>query len=432
MVMTALALAALCLAEGKVHAFVSDADFLLGEGVEVRAQQPDGVQVLVAPQRGGVMWYMPVAALPETKGVAIYYQRVEKTQPVYDDQRVLCLGYLQRGAWSIPSLHDATLPWGGANNVVMRRSPHRPTWGGFNQHQIVRQDGRYRMLYWDQPAEHGDAGAMLAMSDDGVTWQKDSRGTVFTEHNDAFTLLPLQDGYLLYQTMLEDWPEKPYPDNLDKFRRVISWRESKDLVTWSPQQTLLRPDDQDPPETEFYLMKAFPYEGRYLGILMKYFGDPANPGKHSAIIRNELLFSEDARHWERPFRDTDLGFFSFADPFPDDQFLRFASWKDNALVVFNYRPHGVTAVVAPEDGRFVTPPLTLARPVVWMDASHGWIEVTPQTPDGAPLDAAPTRRVETTPDMSLRLEDSLGADGTPYRLAFRMHRARVFAVASND
>ena len=81
-------------------------------------------------------------------------------------QRTLCLGVLRQGKWTLPNLREEAVAWGGPNNVVMRRSSKKPTWGGFNVFQIVRSGGVYQALYWDQPKQ-GPAGALLATSRDG-------------------------------------------------------------------------------------------------------------------------------------------------------------------------------------------------------------------------------------------------------------------------
>lgn len=400
-------------------------------GVELRAQLPESSEALATPEPGASLWYMPVAAVPLDRGTGIYYQRVEKIQPEYLDQRVLCLGYYRDGQWTVPALREEPVPWGGPNNVVLRRSPYTPTWGGFNQHQVVRDGERFRMLYWDQPSEEGLAGGMLAESKDGIGWEKDPRGTVFTEHNDAFTLLRMGDRFLLYQTKLEDWPEKPYPDNLDKKRRVQSLRESKDLVEWTGQDVFLRPDAEDAPETEFYLLRAFPYGGKYFGILMKYFGDPAAPNKHSSILRNELMVSDDARTWRRPFRGTDLGFFSFAEPFMDGGRLCFASWKDGGLRLFKYRPNRLVGVVAEGDGEFVTPPIEgpLEGLTLDADARRGWIEVQLLDAAKTPVPGREPVRLEGVDDEALPLAfPGEGALPTGYRLRLRLHDATVYAT----
>jgi len=258
------------------------------------------------------------------------------------------------------------------------------------------------MLYWDQPAETGQAGAMLATSkDNGVTWEKDPVGAVFTEHNDAFTLLRTDDGHTLYQTMLEDWPDKPFQDNLPKKKRVQSIRHSKDLRTWTPQEVLLRPDKDDVPETEFYLMKAFPYGQGYAGLVMKYFGDPKMPDKHSAILKNELILSRNGKTWQRPFRDFDIGFWCYSHPFPVNDRMHFVIWKDNAMETVSYLPSRMFAAVFDGEGEFTTPPMEIAtnRFLLNADTSHGWLEIEMLDSRGIGV-----KRIEGADDAEILLE----------------------------
>ena len=51
------------------------------------------------------------------------------------------------------------------------------------------------------------------------------------------------------------------------------------------------------PTAEFYLLKVFRYADRYAGLLMKYFADRQAPGRHSAILRTELVLSNDGLAW---------------------------------------------------------------------------------------------------------------------------------------
>ena len=160
-------------------------------------------------------------------------------------------------------------------------------------------------------------------------WEK-LPGAVFTEHNDAFCLARIGSEYVVYQTALEPWPDKPFPDNLDKLKRVITLRTSPDLKTWSRQQPLLAPDAQDARETEFYLFKVFRYGHGYAGLIMKYYADPAKPGKHSAILRHELAVSEDGRPWQRPIATPILASGPTPIRSPIDGRMHFATWKDGA------------------------------------------------------------------------------------------------------
>jgi len=193
--------------------FLQPSDLIDAQGVALVAQPATPGKSLIPkdPARAS-LWNWPVAVEQKGGEVRVWYQRVDKSEKEYADQRTLCLGVYKNGNWETPALFDGAPTWGGPNNVVLRRSPHKPTWGGFNVFQMAIGSDGYRLLYWDQP-EQGDAGAMLAASKDGVHWEKESRGTVFTEHNDAYTLMKKDGKYLVYQTVLEDWPDKPFVDN---------------------------------------------------------------------------------------------------------------------------------------------------------------------------------------------------------------------------
>lgn len=412
--------------------FAFPGDLQEAHGVVLEAQRPGPGLVLFEKDAGRPkLWYAPVAAIPSGECVRIWYQRVNTGEAEYSDQRTLCVGELREGQWTLPALSSAAPVWGGPNNVCMRRSPHKATWGGFNVFQIVQSGDAFRMLYWDQPGAEGEAGAMLAASRDGLAWEKDPVGAVFTEHNDAFTLLVKDGGYLLYQTALEDWPDKPYPDNLDKKRRVQTLRRSPDLQSWSPQEILLRPDGEDRPETEFYLMKAFPYGRGYLGLIMKYYGDPDAPNKHSALLEYELVTSEDAVHWQRPFRKTDLGFWSYADPFLHQGRLHFVIWKDGGMQTVSYAPNRVIAAVAEEEGTFTTAPFAWPKGGLVLDANiSGWLEAELLDADGATVRGVPVTRFDGVDGRELALSWGPPIDGT-YRVRFRMHGARLFALTAN-
>ena len=413
--------------------FMFPDDLQDAQGVAVEAQPPEPGLVLLGkdPDRPK-LWCAPVAAAAEGGRVRIWYQRVNTGEADYGDQRTLCVGELREGRWTLPALTEGAPVWGGPDNVCLRRSPHKATWGGFNVFQIVKADALYRMLYWDQPAAEGEAGAMLAVSRDGLMWEKEPVGAVFTEHNDAFTLLAKDGGYLLYQTALEDWPDKPYPDNLDKKRRVQTLRRSADLRSWTPQEVFLRPDAEDRPETEFYLMKAFRYGRGYLGLLMKYFGDPNMPNRHSALLAYELMASEDGVHWQRPFRKTDIGFWSYADPFPYEGRLHFVIWKDGGMQTVAYAPDRLTAAVASNDGTFTT------APFVWpdgglaidADATGGWVEAVLLDAAGNAVAGRETVRFENIDGEALALAWRAPIPGE-YRVRFQLHHARVFALKTN-
>lgn len=435
--MTILAMVCIVTAAPLPITFLSAEDVQGAPGVRIEARVPEPGHVLLPkdPDRPK-LWYAPVAALPVQDAVRIWYQRVNSGEAEYADQRTLCVGDLRDGKWSMPELHSEPPAWGGANNVCLRRSPHKPTWGGFNVFQIVHDGTLYRMLYWDQPAPPSEAGAMLATSRDGLTWEKDPRGAVFTEHNDAYSLIQKDSEFLLYQTALEDWPDKPYPDNLPKWKRVLCLRSSPDLVTWTPQEVFLRPDAQDPPETEFYLLKVFRYGQGFAGIIMKYYADPNLPNKHSAILKNELVVSKDARTWSRPFRAVDIGFWSYADPFVDSGAMQFVIWKDGGMHTVKYRPNGLTAAVAETEAVFRTPLFEMPETGVALNADARDGEVVARLMDGDGKAIGRRVRVKGVDSTAFALPLSERAvkrvAGKPCRLEITMRNATLYAVEPGD
>lgn len=431
-----IALVAICLmsATELPLVFVTPDSVQSANNLRIQPQLPEPGQTLIFNNHQPDLWYAPAAAIPEGDAIRIWYQRVCKSEKEYSDQRTLCVGELRGDQWSLPALDSTTPAWGGPNNVVMRRSPHTPTWGGFNVFQLLRVGEFYRMLYWDQPELPAEAGCMVAESKDGITWEKRT-GTVFTEHNDAYTLIHKDSEYILYQTALDPWPDKPYPDNIDKFKRVLCVRTSPDLLTWSPQEIFLRPDKEDAPETEFYLLKVFAYGEKYAGLIMKYYADPQKPDKHSGILKYELIVSDDARNWQRPYRDTDLGFWSYADPFTIGGKMHFVIWKDGGMNTITYRQNGLTAAVAEGEGSFVTAPFTLPATGLALnaDAHEGWIEAQLADVSGAPLDSV---RARTGNENGVNIPLAFSEEtvkkfaGTTCTLQLTMKNAKLFAIAA--
>ncbi|GMV99893.1 MAG: hypothetical protein AMXMBFR84_10320 [Candidatus Hydrogenedentota bacterium] len=396
--------------------------------VVVRPDLPsDGIILQPKDPARSTLWSMPAATRVTGGKAEIWYQRVDNSEAVYEDKRTFCIGELADGVWSLPAIQPSSPAWGGPNNVVLTRSPHKPTWGGFNVFQMAVLDGRFTLLYWDQPSETGEAGAMIATSANGREWNKEP-GTVFTEHNDAYCLLKTAEGFLLYQTKLEDWPDKPFPDNLNQWKRVQSIRSSSDLRTWTAQEVFLRPDDHDPVETEFYLMKAFAYGNGYLGLIMKYFADPNLPNKHSAILKYELVASRDGRHWERPYRGTDLKFWSYADPFTLDGKTHFAIWDANlGMRTVWYEEDRMVGIHADGAGSFVTKPFVATGAIrLNANAKNGSLSIevldelaepltlyAPMRFDGQDGTSLPVVWPSPLPEKPIRLRITL-ADSTYY------------------
>ena len=78
-------------------------------------------------------------------------------------------------------------------------------------------------------------------------------------------------------------------------KRLIGRSESPDGITWSEPETILVPDPQDRPDTEFYSMPCVAYEGLYVGLLWIF--QTTNTTHHP-----EVVFSRDGIHYRRDYR----------------------------------------------------------------------------------------------------------------------------------
>jgi hypothetical protein len=94
-----------------------------------------------------------------------------------------------------------------------------------------------------------------------------------------------------YAVHMENCAHKACP--LEK--RVIGRAESPDMVHWTQPETIIVPDRQDPPDTEFYYMPVIAYEDLYLGLL-------ANFRTTRSTILPQLVFSRDGIHYNRDYR----------------------------------------------------------------------------------------------------------------------------------
>jgi hypothetical protein len=77
--------------------------------------------------------------------------------------------------------------------------------------------------------------------------------------------------------------------------RTVNLAESTDLLTWSELTGIIKPDDDDPPATQFYSMYPFTLGNQYLGFLEF----------HPTLIEKldtRLTTSRDGRSWRRVLR----------------------------------------------------------------------------------------------------------------------------------
>jgi len=79
-------------------------------------------------------------------------------------------------------------------------------------------------------------------------------------------------------------------------KRLIGRAESPDMIHWSEPETIIVPDDQDPPDMDFYCMPTIAYEDLYVGLLWTF------STIRTAIVP-QIVFSRDGIRYNRNFRD---------------------------------------------------------------------------------------------------------------------------------
>lgn len=279
--------------------------------------------------------------------------------------------------------------------------------------RVLCENALERSSLWYPPGAAHTFGDFLVE----LWYQRVSAGKSNKLNRRTLCLDEIGNEFLVNQIVLEAWPEKRFPDNLGKFKRVTRLRASLDLKTWWRQQPLLAAEMPDALDAEFYLFSAFLYGQGYARLIMKCYAAPAKSGEHCVMLRDKLAVSEDGRTWQRLYRNTELGFYSDAGPLTIDGRMYFATWKDGAMLTISCGQDRQVAVAG--DGGFRTRPL--ARPQKGIDlkadSSQGWIEATLCDFAGELCLAAISHRIqgvagELTPlsskDDAIRCECSLG------------------------
>jgi hypothetical protein len=118
-------------------------------------------------------------------------------------------------------------------------------------------------------------------------------------------------------------------DNL-RDRRVLAIRSSRDGRQWEPSDSMMdvwnrtgnykpvpteqmtTPDDNDPPDMEFYRGIGFWYHDRSYMVVLNYAASPLALRKHGPQLDTEWWVSRDGICWERPYR----GVNALGDAFP--------------------------------------------------------------------------------------------------------------------
>ena len=174
--------------------------------------------------------------------------------------------------------------------------------------ELVARLERDPSVYYEMDAKYVDAlkqkgnwtslGWNLYHSADGVDWEQYEGNPVFRDPPQARTWAgparfmgwdPIRQAYAVHMEACQH-ARSPL------MKRLIGRAESPDLVHWSRPETILVPDEQDPPDTQFYFAAITAYHGLYIGLLTYFFTE-------RGIIVPHLVFSRDGIHYDRRFRE---------------------------------------------------------------------------------------------------------------------------------
>jgi hypothetical protein len=316
-------------------------------------------------------------------------------------------------------------------------------------------------------------------SKDGLHWTSCKRSPLYHDH-DAFSVMwhPRRQQYVAYQTTGQRW-RKPYEDNMGtESRRVLSIRTSDDgenwsppddgpPVNWFPDDSLIVPDEHDPPELEFYWLRAFPYAGRFIGLMRDYCPVPLEvvkqirgmDTKHGPHLMMEWWVSADGFKWERPYRKTHAIDASHA-PVPVEDnlfFLGGSSVGDDGQLqtsVSALRVDRIASAGCRANGEFSTPLFEAPAQRLYLNldsrshrpdgagfANQAYVMVEARDADGKTLPGYERARQilidvdDVRRPLVWRGEDGTEKDlaemkGKPISLRFFLRDARIYAVTS--
>lgn len=252
-------------------------------------------------ERGAALFAVEALPDPGSDYLRLYYGAFFQDDPT---RNALCMATSTDGrAWTKPDLGDGT-------NVVLRATPNAMSWGQFMPTTILHTEDapdpaqRWKLMLWDRPEPNRPPGICLATSPDGIQWERRLGRPIITGANDAMAMIdartdaatPLRQGpFFIYQQTWRYNPTLPTTrDNLKGMHRRISiWACTAFLEGWVGPVTVLEPDDDDPPDVQFYWLTPFRTEdGGYGGLLNCH-----HTGNQTMDV--QLVSSRDGWTWRR-------------------------------------------------------------------------------------------------------------------------------------
>jgi len=338
--------------------------------------------------------------------------------------------------------------------------------------------GRYKMGFlcidWKYTGSEGDPwhkgqrrGMGVASSPDGIHWKLVNSWATEAIVDGATHWMwdPARSRYVLYGRTRKALPEVTHAwSTNDWYKKWFSGRavarvESADFIHWNftrpdTAPVVLTADLQDPPGTEIYSMKVFPYEGLYIGLVQVFHATPDDStlDVQFAVSRDGIQFTRirdpqpfiglgAVGDWDRfnlslanndpiPVSD-DLRFYyggrmyrhgpyNGADKGPEKGGIGFATSKRDRFVAMEASFDG---------GEIVTKPVLLKTADLHLNAKadFGKIVAVVIGMDGKSLAQSQPVQADGL-DLKVKWVEALKLPKEPVRLRLSLENARLFAL----
>ena len=389
--------------------------------------------------------------------------------------------------WNKPRL-NLTLVDGKRSNILFTK---QTIWTGseglpyfqelFGVHRDDREPDparRYKMAVLDVdwkydgsdnvPAhKHQRRGVGIAGSPDGIHWKLiDSWASMAISDGATHWMFdPARGKYVLYGRTVKELPElKASWSTNAGFKEWYSGRavariESSDFVKWDFTRPLtapvvMTPDLQDPPMTEIYSLKVFPYEGIYIGLLQVLHATPDNP-----TLDVQLAISRDSIHFTRvgdrgtfipfgPIGSWDRFNLSIAnnDPIVEGDDLRFyysgrlfrhapysgpdKGMERSSIGFATIKRDRFVALEGSFDGaEIVTKPVKLRGPALHLNAKCDFGEIVVELLDAEGKLLARSKSIQRDAlDIPVNWSSEIILPDGPVKLRVKLKNARLFAL----
>lgn len=139
-----------------------------------------------------------------------------------------------------------------------------------------------------------------------------------------------------------------------------------------PRDMMLAPDDNDPPDLEFYRCIGFWYHDRCYAMTLNYAASPLARLKHGPQLDTEWWTGRDGLQWERPYR----GLNALGDTFPEGYCVTHNPMNLNGMTLFRFgnkllgmRQDRLSYVGARANAEFSTVPFAMPRGDLLLNAA---------------------------------------------------------------